>query len=84
MTQDEPNKGAIGASKKEADRYTGMADIDFAMSPSVVICAAAGAALGAMLAMWATSDIPIAFAATIVFGVLSGIFGLFVPWYKPK
>jgi hypothetical protein len=84
MTQDEPSKGATGAAGKEADHYTGMADIDFAMSPSVIICAAAGAVLGLILSVWVTGDIPIIFAATIVFGVLSGIFGLFVPWYKPR
>jgi hypothetical protein len=84
MTQDNSHSKDPQISKKEADRYTGMAEIDFAMSPSVVVCGAAGAVLGFILAMWATSEVPIAFATTIVFGVLSGIFGLFVPWWKPR
>jgi hypothetical protein len=84
MTQDESHRRDLQPSKTEADRYTGMAEIDFAISPSVIVCGVAGAVLGLVLAMWATSEIPIVFATTIVFGVLSGIFGLFVPWYKPR
>ena len=33
------------------DKYTGMRDFDFALGPNVYICAAAGAALGAILAL---------------------------------
>ena len=84
MTQDNTNKGDPGAPGKERDHYTGMAAMDFALTPSVIICGVAGAVLGLILSMWGTSDIPIIFATTIVFGVLSGIFGMFVPWYKPK
>lgn len=84
MTQDDSNKRAPRAPEKEVDHYTGMAAMDFDLTPSVIICGVAGAVLGLILAMWATSEIPIIFATTIVFGVLSGIFGMFVPWYKPK
>jgi len=84
MTQNDPNKGKPGVPEKEADHYTGMAAIDFALTPSVIICGVAGGVLGLILAMWGTSDIPIIFATTTVFGVLSGIFGMFVPWYKPR
>ncbi len=83
MTQDEPKKGAPHASGKEPDHYGGMAAMDFDLTPSVIICGVAGAVLGFILGMWATASIPITFATTIVFGVLSGIFGMFVPWYKP-
>jgi len=83
MTQDDSKKGKAGT-EKEADHYTGMAAMDFAPTPSVIICGVAGAILGLILAMWGTLEIPIIFATTIVFGVLSGIFGMFVPWYKPK
>jgi flagellar motor component MotA len=54
------------------------------LTPSVWICGAAGTVLGVILAMWGTSDIPIIIATAITFGVLSGIFGFFVPWYKPS
>jgi hypothetical protein len=40
--------------------------------------------LGAILAYWGTGDMAIIIATTITFAVLSGIFGLFVPWYAPK
>jgi hypothetical protein len=84
MTQNDSNKGNPSTSGKEADKYGGMVDFDLALTPSVIICAAAGAVLGLILAMWATSEIPIIAATVIVFGVLSGIFGMFVPWYKPR
>jgi len=84
MTNDLSNKGKPGGSGPESDHYSGMVDIDFALTPSVIICAAAGAVLGLMLAMWGVSDPPIIIATTIVMGVLSGIFGMFVPWYKPQ
>ena len=69
---------------KEADKYGGVVEFDMALTPSVIICGAAGAVLGAILAMWGTTEIPIIIATVIVFAVLSGIFGFFVPWYKPK
>ena len=84
MTYDELKKSDPGASGKEREKYTGVVFPDFAISPSVIICAVAGAVLGLILAMWGTSEIPIIVSVTIVFGVLSGLFGLFVPWYKPR
>jgi len=54
------------------------------LTPSVYICGIAGVVLGAILAWWGTSDIAIVIASAVTFGVLSGIFGFFVPWYKPK
>jgi hypothetical protein len=69
---------------KELDKYGGMVGFDMEMTPSVWICGAAGAVLGGILAWWLTSEPPIIIAAAITFAVLSGIFGFFVPWYKPK
>lgn len=60
------------------DKYTGMRSFDFAVTPNVLICAAAGAVLGVILAYWGTSDIGIVIATSIVFSILSGIFGMFV------
>lgn len=68
---------------KNADKYGGMVSFDVEMTPSVYICGIAGAVLGAVLAWWGTSDMPIVIASAVTFGVLSGIFGFFVPWYKP-
>jgi hypothetical protein len=70
-------------SGKEPDKYGGMVGFDMEMTPSVWICGGAGAILGAILAWWGTSDPGIVIAATVTFAVLSGIFGFFVPWYKP-
>lgn len=70
-------------SEKQPDKYGGMVGFDMELTPSVVICGVAGAVLGAILAMWGTSDVPIIIATTITFSLLSGIFGFFVPWYKP-
>jgi hypothetical protein len=69
--------------EKEGDRYSGIVGFDMELTPSVLICGAAGTLLGVILAMWGTSEIPIIIATAITFGVLSGIFGFFVPWYKP-
>ncbi|MEK8123612.1 hypothetical protein WOB59_11230 [Methylocystis sp. IM4] len=60
------------------DKYTGMRSFDFAITPNVLICAAAGAVLGLVLALWGTSDLGIVTATVIVFSILSGIFGMFV------
>ncbi len=60
------------------DKYTGMRSFDFAVTPNVLICAAAGAVLGLVLALWGTSDFGIVTATVIVFSILSGIFGMFV------
>jgi hypothetical protein len=60
------------------DKYTGMRSFDFAITPNVMICAAAGAVLGAILAYWGTSDIGIVGATSFVFMILSGIFGMFI------
>lgn len=75
---------AQGKQDKEPDKYGGMVGFDVEMTPSVYICGAAGAVLGAILAYWGTSDMAIIMATTVTFAVLSGIFGLFVPWYSPK
>lgn len=83
MTQDDP-KGDSRTPQKERDKYGGMVDFDLDLTPSVIICAAAGAVLGFILAWWGTSEISIIAATVIVFAVLSGIFGFFVPWYKPR
>ncbi len=60
------------------DKYTGMRSFDFAITPNVIICAAAGAVLGLILALWGTTDLGIVTATVIVFTILSGIFGMFV------
>lgn len=83
MTHDD-QKGETQASQKERDKYGGMVDFDVDLTPSVIICAAAGAVLGFILAWWGTAEIPIIVATVVVFAVLSGIFGFFVPWYKPR
>ncbi len=60
------------------DKYSGMRSFDFAITPNVLICAAAGAVLGLVLALWGTTDMGIVTATVIVFSILSGIFGMFV------
>lgn len=60
------------------DKYTGMRSFDFAITPNVMICAAAGGVLGLILALWGTTDVGIVTATVIVFSILSGIFGMFV------
>lgn len=60
------------------DKYTGMREMNFALTPNVIICGVAGAVLGAILAYWGTSDVPIVAATSFVFAILSGIFGMFV------
>ncbi|MFY9656267.1 MAG: hypothetical protein WAK01_06730 [Methylocystis sp.] len=84
MAYDQSKKSDPGASGKEPEKYHGVAMPEFDLSPSVIICAVAGAVLGFVLAIWGTSEIPIIISVTVVFGVLSGLFGLFVPWYKPR
>ncbi|WP_363347390.1 hypothetical protein [Methylocystis echinoides] len=84
MTHDDSKKPDARTSGKEVDKYGGMVEFDMALTPSVIICGVAGAVLGAILAMWGTTEIPIIIATVIVFAVLSGIFGFFVPWYKPR
>ena len=84
MTYDPSKKSDPGTSGKEREKYTGVAMPEFDLSPSVIICAAAGGVLGLVLAMWGTTEIGIIVATTVCFAVLSGLFGLFVPWYKPK
>ena len=69
---------------KQKDKYDGMVGFEMDLTPSGYICGVAGAVLGAILAWWGTSDIAIVIASSITFGVLSGIFGFFVPWYKPS
>jgi hypothetical protein len=84
MTHNDSNNLKSQPSKKEADKYGGVIEFDMSLTPSVIICGVAGAVLGAILAMWVTTEIPIVIATVIVFAVLSGIFGFFVPWYKPQ
>lgn len=84
MAQGNANKRDPGEPGKKADKYSGVVDFDLTLTPSVLICAVAGGVLGLILAMWGTSEVPIIVATVIVFAVLSGIFGLFVPWYKPR
>jgi hypothetical protein len=84
MTHDDPGKEENRTPEKDRDKYGGVVDFDMALTPSVLICGAAGAVLGAILAMWGTTEVPIILSTVIVFAVLSGIFGFFVPWYKPK
>ncbi len=84
MTLNDPGDHDRRISGKEADKYGGMVEFDVALTPSVTICGAAGAVLGAIPAMWGTSEVPIILATVIVFAVLSGIFGFFVPGYKPR
>ncbi len=84
MTYDPSKKSDPDASGKEPEKYHGVAFPEFEIGPSVIICALAGAVLGFVLALWGTSEIPIIISVTVVFGVLSGLFGLFVPWYKPR
>ena len=81
---DPSKKSDPGASGNEPEKYHGVAMPEFDLSPSVIICAVAGAVLGFVLAVWGISEIPIIISVTVVFGVLSGLFGLFVPWYKPR
>lgn len=64
--------------KYSGDKYSGMSEIKFGLSPNVLICGAAGSVLGLVLALWATSDVGIVVATSVVFAVLSGIFGMFV------
>jgi hypothetical protein len=60
------------------DKYSGMREMNFALTPNVIICAVAGSVLGAILAYWGTSDFGIVAASSICFAILSGIFGMFV------
>jgi hypothetical protein len=78
MTNNESNKADPGRPEKEADKYSGMREMQFSLTPNVLMCAAGGLVLGLILAMWATSDIGIIIATVVVFTVLSGIFGTFV------
>ncbi|MCC3243906.1 hypothetical protein LG047_00980 [Methylocystis sp. WRRC1] len=75
MSSSDSNMDKPGMPK---DKYTGMRSFDFAMTPNVYICGAAGAVLGLILAMWGTNDVGIVTATVIVFAILSGIFGMFV------
>jgi hypothetical protein len=60
------------------EKYTGMREMNFALTPNVIICGVAGAVLGGILAYWGTSDVGIVSATVICFAILSGIFGMFV------
>ena len=56
MTHNDPDKLKSQPSKKEGDKYGGVVEFDMALTPSVIICGAAGAVLGAILAMWGTTE----------------------------
>lgn len=60
------------------DKYSGMREMNFALTPNVIICGVAGSVLGGILAYWGTSDISIIASVSFVFAILSGIFGMFV------
>ena len=64
--------------KKEADKYTGMRELHLGLSPNVLLCALGGGILGAILSLWATTDIGVVGATVIVMAILSGIFGMFL------
>jgi hypothetical protein len=64
--------------EKESDKYTGMREMQFSLTPNVLLCAAGGGILGLILSLWATSEIGIVGATTIVMAILSGIFGMFL------
>ena len=66
------------ADSENPNKYTGMRDFNFELNANVYICAVAGAVLGAVLAYWGTDQIEIIAASSIVFCILSGIFGMFV------
>ncbi len=55
MTHGDPNK-------RVPDKYGGMVEFDMALTPSVIICGVAGAVLGAILALWGTTEVPIIIA----------------------
>jgi hypothetical protein len=78
MTNNGANNADPDRPEKEADKYSGMREMQFSLTPNVLICAAGGLVLGLILAIWATSDIGIIIATVVVFTVLSGIFGTFV------
>jgi hypothetical protein len=63
---------------KEGDKYTGMREMQFSLTPNVLICAAGGGILGLILSLWATGETGIVMATTIVMSILSGIFGMFL------
>ncbi len=67
-----------GLPEKEADKYTGMREMQFSLTPNVLLCAAGGGILGLILSLWATNEIGIVGATTIVMAILSGIFGMFL------
>ena len=64
--------------EKEADKYTGMREMKFSLTPNVLVCAAGGGILGLILALWATGETGIVVATTIVMAILAGIFGMFL------
>ncbi|MGA8171719.1 MAG: hypothetical protein WB816_12935 [Methylocystis sp.] len=65
-------------SPASADTYSGMRELHFSLTPSVLLCGAGGAILGAILSLWATQDFGIVAATVVVMGILSGLFGMFL------
>ncbi len=60
------------------DKYTGMRELNFSLTPYVYLCAAGGGVLGLILSMWATDQVGIIGATAFVMAVLSGLFGMFL------
>jgi hypothetical protein len=60
-----------------SDKYKGMRELNFGVGPYVIVCGVAGAVLGLILSMWATSEVGIIGATVVTFGILSGLFGMF-------
>jgi hypothetical protein len=78
MANDETS-GNRGVPQKTDDKYSGMRNLNFAFTPMVLLCGAGGAILGLILSLWAAGpEIGIVAATTIVMGILSGIFGMFL------
>ena len=71
------NKNA-DLSKKEPDKYSGMRELHLGLSPNVLLCALGGGILGAILSLWATTDVGVVGATVFVMAILSGIFGMFL------
>lgn len=60
------------------DKYTGMRELNTAVTTNVYLCAAGGGVLGLILSMWATDQVGIIGATSFVMAVLAGLFGMFL------
>ncbi len=68
----------VAPTEKAADKYSGMREMQFSLTPYVLLCAAGGGVLGLILSLWATDVTGIIVATTIVMTILSGLFGMFL------